>query len=69
SSACDVGTLQCCQSLQRADGATSQNEAGLLPIGLGNLGVFLGIECIPIAALVGLDGNSCSAQPACCFEN
>ncbi|KAH8828839.1 fruiting body protein SC1 [Flagelloscypha sp. PMI_526] len=61
---CSTGTLQCCNTVGKADSTDVQNALGGLAAVLGLTGN-IGVSCVPInVAAVG--GNSCSAQAACC---
>ena len=42
--------------------------AGLLGIVLGPINALLGVGCSPIS-VIGVGGNSCSANPVCCTNN
>ncbi|CAA7262153.1 unnamed protein product [Cyclocybe aegerita] len=68
-SQCNTGELHCCNSVEEAD------SGGLLGVVLGLLSVVVspvtaqvGLTCNPIS-VIGLGGNSCSAQPVCCQNN
>ncbi|GLB43277.1 putative hydrophobins [Lyophyllum shimeji] len=65
---CNTGELQCCNSVQNAD---SPSVAALLgAIGVAAQGVTgqVGVTCNPIS-VIGISGNSCTAQPVCCTNN
>ncbi|KAK7472328.1 hypothetical protein VKT23_000447 [Stygiomarasmius scandens] len=66
---CQTGTLSCCSSVQ----STQSNPLlglllGLLGIVLGPINAEVGLNCSPIS-VIGVGGNSCTAQPACCQDN
>ncbi|KAK0205203.1 hydrophobin-251 [Desarmillaria ectypa] len=65
---CTTGAVQCCQSVQSATSTPVSTLLGLLGVVLGNLGVDVGITCSPIS-VIGVGGNSCSAQTVCCEDN
>ncbi|KAF5354821.1 hypothetical protein D9756_005702 [Leucocoprinus leucothites] len=65
---CNTGALQCCNQVQQADSQTANLLSGLLGIALGSLQLPIGLSCSPLDIL-GVGGNSCSAQPACCSGN
>ncbi|KAH9479138.1 Fruiting body protein SC1 [Psilocybe cubensis] len=67
SNQCNTGTLQCCSSVQSATSSPVQSLLGLLGIALGSVTGEVGLTCNPITVL-GVAGNSCSAQPACCTD-
>ncbi|TFK73049.1 hydrophobin-251, partial [Pluteus cervinus] len=67
-SQCDVGEVQCCNSVQEASDSGIQSLTGLLGVALGGITGQVGLSCSPITAL-GVAGNSCSAQPVCCTNN
>ncbi|KAJ3512141.1 hypothetical protein NLJ89_g3696 [Agrocybe chaxingu] len=72
-SQCNTGPVQCCNSVGAA------NAGGLFGLLLGPVLNILGLSIDPINAIVGLTcnpisvigigGNSCSAQPVCCQNN
>ncbi|KAK0200382.1 hydrophobin 2 [Desarmillaria ectypa] len=65
---CSTGTVQCCQQVESADSNIVSTLSGLLGIALGALGLDVGITCSPIS-VIGVGGNSCSAQTVCCSGN
>ncbi|KAF8963577.1 fungal hydrophobin-domain-containing protein, partial [Flammula alnicola] len=68
SGSCDTGSTVCCTSLQSSSTTGLAELAGLLGISLGSITPIVGLSCSPLNIL-GLGGNSCSAQPACCSNN
>ncbi|TEB20991.1 hydrophobin 3 [Coprinellus micaceus] len=69
-SQCNTGPIQCCNSTQATDSLTpiTQSLLGLLGIAVGSIDALVGLTCSPIS-IIGLPGNSCSAQPVCCTNN
>ncbi|KAL0948210.1 hypothetical protein HGRIS_010816 [Hohenbuehelia grisea] len=67
-SQCNTGSLQCCNSVQSSKSSVVGLLAGLLGIVLGPLDVLVGVTCSPIS-VIGVGGNSCTAQPVCCTGN
>ncbi|KAF8649119.1 hypothetical protein AX16_006000 [Volvariella volvacea WC 439] len=67
-SQCNTGDLQCCNSLQDANSGLVGLLLGLLGIILPPLDILVGITCSPLS-IIGVGGNSCSAQPVCCQNN
>ncbi|PFH50613.1 hypothetical protein AMATHDRAFT_75507 [Amanita thiersii Skay4041] len=67
-SQCNVGSVQCCNSVQSASHPSVTSLAGLLGLDLGDITGLVGLTCNPISVL-GIGGNSCSAQPVCCSNN
>ncbi|KAK7460516.1 hypothetical protein VKT23_009236 [Stygiomarasmius scandens] len=65
---CSTGTLQCCQSVQSATSPVVSLLLGLLGVVLGDLNLDVGLTCSPIS-VIGVGGNSCTAQPVCCQNN
>ncbi|KAF9047509.1 hydrophobin-251 [Panaeolus papilionaceus] len=65
---CNVGSLQCCNSVQSANDASIAGLVGLLSLLVGPITGQVGLTCSPIT-VVGTAGNSCSAQPVCCTNN
>ncbi|KAF5375918.1 hypothetical protein D9615_008256 [Tricholomella constricta] len=67
-SQCNTGDLQCCQSVQAASSDPVSLLLGLLGVVLDDLNVLVGVTCTPIS-VVGVGGDSCTAQPVCCDNN
>lgn len=67
-SQCNTGSLQCCNSVQSASSGAVGLLLGLLGVVLQDLTVLVGITCSPLS-VIGVGGNSCSAQPVCCENN
>ncbi|KAF9442260.1 hydrophobin-319 [Macrolepiota fuliginosa MF-IS2] len=65
---CNTGTLQCCKSLQSADATPVTLLADLLGIVIEPITGQVGLTCSPLS-IIGVGGNSCTAQPACCTGN
>ncbi|TFK58454.1 fungal hydrophobin [Pluteus cervinus] len=62
-SQCNTGPIQCCNSVESV--CTTLPLFGLLGIVLSDIDVLVGITCTPIT-VIGVSGNSCTAQPVCC---
>ncbi|KAF6749982.1 fungal hydrophobin [Ephemerocybe angulata] len=67
-SQCNTGPIQCCNSLQAANTPAVSTLLGLLGIVVQPITALVGLTCSPIS-IIGLPGNSCSAQPVCCTNN
>ncbi|KAF5375921.1 hypothetical protein D9615_008253 [Tricholomella constricta] len=67
-SQCNTGDLQCCNSVESASSDAVGLLLGLLGIVLTDLNVLVGITCSPLS-IIGVGGNSCTAQPVCCSNN
>ncbi|EIN08599.1 fungal hydrophobin [Punctularia strigosozonata HHB-11173 SS5] len=67
-SQCNTGSIQCCNSTQKASSAGMSDLLGLLGVVVSDVTALVGSNCSPISA-VGLGGNSCSAAPVCCENN
>ncbi|KAF8963576.1 fungal hydrophobin-domain-containing protein [Flammula alnicola] len=65
---CDTGSIQCCTMTQSSTPTTLGTLSGLLGIILPTIEGLIGLGCSPLNIL-GLGGNSCSAQPVCCSNN
>ncbi|KAF9038662.1 fungal hydrophobin-domain-containing protein [Panaeolus papilionaceus] len=68
SNQCNTGSLQCCNSTQLATSSSIAGLLGLLGVVVGSVTGLVGVTCSPIS-VVGISGNSCSAQPVCCTNN
>ncbi|KAF5309242.1 hypothetical protein D9619_012773 [Psilocybe cf. subviscida] len=66
SNQCNTGTLLCCQSV--GNPSTYATLLALLGIDVSNVTPLVGVNCSPIS-VIGISGNSCSAQPVCCTDN
>ncbi|TRM65937.1 fungal hydrophobin-domain-containing protein [Schizophyllum amplum] len=63
---CSTGPVQCCNKTTTVKDAASQGLlGGLLGINIGDLTGLVGLQCSPIT-VIGVAGNSCSAQAVCC---
>ncbi|KAF8895187.1 fungal hydrophobin-domain-containing protein [Infundibulicybe gibba] len=69
-SQCNTGDLQCCNSTQESSNtnASLTSLLGLLGVVVGSLTGQVGVSCSPLN-VIGVGGNSCSAQPVCCSNN
>ncbi|EIN05028.1 fungal hydrophobin, partial [Punctularia strigosozonata HHB-11173 SS5] len=67
-SQCNTGSIQCCNSVQKATDPSASALLGLLGIVLSDVDVLVGLTCSPIS-VIGAGGNSCSANPVCCEDN
>ncbi|KAL0956188.1 hypothetical protein HGRIS_002347 [Hohenbuehelia grisea] len=65
---CNTGPIQCCNSVQKASAPSAALLLGLLGIVLQDVTALVGITCSPLS-VIGVGGNSCSAQPVCCQNN
>ncbi|KAF8889939.1 fungal hydrophobin-domain-containing protein [Infundibulicybe gibba] len=67
-SQCNTGDLQCCNSIQSASSGVIGALLALLGIDIEPITAIVGLTCSPLS-IVGIGGNSCSAQPVCCQNN
>nr|CAA12392.1 POH2 hydrophobin [Pleurotus ostreatus]CAA74987.1 hydrophobin [Pleurotus ostreatus] len=67
-SECKTGPVQCCNSVQSSKSPAASLLLGLLGIVLQGVAVPVGLTCNPIT-VIGVGGNSCSAQTVCCENN
>ncbi|KAK7464765.1 sc3 hydrophobin [Stygiomarasmius scandens] len=65
---CTTGPIQCCNSVQSADSPAASLLLGLLGVVVQDVTALVGITCSPIS-VIGVGGNSCSANPVCCENN
>ncbi|KAL5480465.1 hypothetical protein ACEPAI_1735 [Sanghuangporus weigelae] len=66
SDSCGQQKLQCCDSLSSNDTSSDSKLLGLIPINIQDLGVPIGLNCVPLSLIgLGSSGN-CNAQAACC---
>ncbi|ESK95428.1 hydrophobin [Moniliophthora roreri MCA 2997] len=68
SGSCNTGPVQCCNSVQAANSPAAAGLLGLLGVVVQDVTAQVGLTCSPITVL-GLGGNSCSAQTVCCENN
>lgn len=54
---CNVGELQCCNSVEKADGKNVSNVLGLLGVDVSTVTGLVGLTCNPIS-VIGVGGNS-----------
>jgi hypothetical protein len=63
---CETGSLQCCNSVHKASDPEITNMLGPLSgILYPDPNTNVGVACTPLS-VIGLNSNSCTAQPACC---
>ncbi|KAF9524486.1 fungal hydrophobin-domain-containing protein [Crepidotus variabilis] len=68
-SQCNTGALWCCNNVQSANsGGVVGILLGLLDLVVAPVTAQVGSSCSPLS-VIGLSGNSCSAQPVCCQNN
>ncbi|KAF5325863.1 hypothetical protein D9611_000542 [Ephemerocybe angulata] len=68
-SQCNTGPVQCCDSTQTDPSDPSLTAIfALLGINVEDVTAMVALTCSPIS-VIGLPGNSCSAQPVCCTNN
>ncbi|KAF9547857.1 hydrophobin-251 [Agrocybe pediades] len=65
---CNTGSILCCNQTESASSSIGQALLGLFGIPIGSVSGLIGISCSPIS-VIGIGGNSCSAQPVCCTNN
>ncbi|KAI0330321.1 fungal hydrophobin [Cubamyces sp. BRFM 1775] len=69
SSACNTGSLSCCDSVVSPQNAEAQMMAALLGLDLGDVTGLVGLNCNPITVIGAGLGASCKQQPVCCENN
>ncbi|PPQ69547.1 hypothetical protein CVT25_000864 [Psilocybe cyanescens] len=67
-SQCNTGGLQCCNSTGHSNEASISKLLGLLGVVVQDVTALIGVNCSPIS-VIGVGGNSCTAQPVCCTNN
>ncbi|KAF5361842.1 hypothetical protein D9756_002076 [Leucocoprinus leucothites] len=67
-SQCNTGPIQCCNSAQAATSPAVTTLAALLGVVVQGVTGLVGLTCSPID-IIGVGGNSCTAQPVCCTGN
>ncbi|CAA7260491.1 unnamed protein product [Cyclocybe aegerita] len=65
---CNTGDIQCCNSTMQSSTTSLGLLSGLLGLVLPAISGLVGLNCSPLS-IIGLGGNSCSAQPVCCSNN
>ncbi|KAL4245768.1 Hydrophobin [Abortiporus biennis] len=69
SSACSVGNLQCCNTVEKASDPAATNILSSIGIVVQDVNALVGLTCSPIS-VIGVGGSSgCSASPVCCEDN
>ncbi|ESK88579.1 hydrophobin [Moniliophthora roreri MCA 2997] len=66
---CNTGPVQCCNIVDNFENEDVANALGLVGVVVQDLNIPIGVNCVPISAVIGIGGNSCSQQPVCCEEN
>ncbi|KAJ3574780.1 hypothetical protein NP233_g1523 [Leucocoprinus birnbaumii] len=67
-SSCSTGPIQCCNSVQSAGSSAASVLLAAVGAVVQDVNVPIGITCSPIN-VIGVGGNSCSAQTVCCENN
>ncbi|KXN81694.1 Hydrophobin-3 [Leucoagaricus sp. SymC.cos] len=65
---CNVGSVNCCNSVQSASSTNFGDLFGPLSSLIGPISGNIGFTCSP-TTVGGTSGNSCSAQTVCCENN
>ncbi|KAF5310400.1 hypothetical protein D9758_016957 [Tetrapyrgos nigripes] len=65
---CNTGPIQCCNAVRPASDPVVYALLRLLGIVVQDPNLPVGVTCSPIS-VIGVGGNSCSAQPVCCQNN
>ncbi|KDQ60463.1 hypothetical protein JAAARDRAFT_153118 [Jaapia argillacea MUCL 33604] len=68
-SQCNVGTLNCCNSVQSSTSESVTELAGLLGIVLPTIEGLVGLGCSPLSVIGVGNGGACTASPVCCENN
>ncbi|TFK35680.1 hydrophobin, partial [Crucibulum laeve] len=68
-SQCSTDSLQCCNTLGRADSTAVGTLLGLLGVVVQDVTALVGITCTPINVLGIGAGGACNAQAVCCQNN
>ncbi|KAJ3536790.1 hypothetical protein NMY22_g5882 [Coprinellus aureogranulatus] len=67
-SQCNTGPIQCCNQVQAANSPSITGLLALLGVVVEDVTALVGVNCSPLS-VIGVGGNSCSAQPVCCTNN
>ncbi|KAK7452163.1 hypothetical protein VKT23_012266 [Stygiomarasmius scandens] len=67
-SSCSTGPIQCCNTVTDAKDPAAAGILALLGVVVQDVTVAVGLTCSPIS-VIGVGGNSCSANPVCCEDN
>ncbi|KAK7449197.1 hypothetical protein VKT23_013343 [Stygiomarasmius scandens] len=67
-SQCTTAPIQCCDSVETADSPSASKVLAGLGIVVQDVIALVGLTCTPIS-VIGVGGNSCSANPVCCENN
>ncbi|CAA7263937.1 unnamed protein product [Cyclocybe aegerita] len=67
-SQCNTGNLQCCNTTGTAKDSAIAGLLALVGVVVQDITAIVGVNCSPIS-VIGVGGNSCTAQPVCCTNN
>ncbi|PPQ94501.1 hypothetical protein CVT25_014155 [Psilocybe cyanescens] len=68
SNQCNTGFILCCNQVEPANSSIASAILTIFQIAPGSVTGLIGLTCSPIS-VIGVSGNSCSAQPVCCTDN
>merc|ERR1712093_485264 len=64
SNSCNVGEAQCCQTIHQTNDRSFRSLSALLGLAIPTDGLLVGLQCSPIAGLLGVAGaNACHSTP------
>ncbi|KIP08214.1 hydrophobin [Phlebiopsis gigantea 11061_1 CR5-6] len=66
---CSTGSVQCCNTVEKASSPSAATILGGLDVVLQDLNVLVGLTCSPISIVGVGSGSACSAQTVCCEDN
>ncbi|KAK7470374.1 hypothetical protein VKT23_001801 [Stygiomarasmius scandens] len=67
-SQCNTAPVQCCNTVGKASDPAIAKELGIIGVVVQDVNALVGVTCTPIS-VIGVGGNSCSANPVCCENN
>ncbi|KAG6810321.1 hypothetical protein H0H92_012410 [Tricholoma furcatifolium] len=66
---CSSDKELCCNSVHDSQDAEVAKIFSLIGIAAQGVTGQVGVTCVPVSALVGINGQSCSQQTVCCADN
>ncbi|KAF9039293.1 fungal hydrophobin [Panaeolus papilionaceus] len=68
-SSCNVGSVQCCNSMHTPGSYSESAIAALVGVNVQDITGQVGLQCNPITGIGAGTGANCASSPVCCEKN